>query len=279
MINLTEQEFHLIETFVRKNYGINLEKKSALVQARLSLDIERKGYSSFQEYYSKIVSDPTGPECQHMIDKISTNHTFFFREPASFDHMRNVVVPALIRGGVKDIKVWSAAASTGQEIYTIAMLLDDMLSLHQDVTFHITGSDINQEVLNTARDAVYPDDELKHIPSIFHARYCNRNGDGTFAISPKLKKNVSLFKKNLALPFGVMSRYHMVFCRNVMIYFKNDTKQQMTSELHRVIYPGGFLYVGCTETVDSTKRLFQYVKTSVFARLDGAEAAVSNAGR
>lgn len=268
MISLNEPEFRQIVEFVKAEYGINLEKKFALVQARLSLDIERKGYRSFKEYFAKIIANPGSPECQHMIDSLSTNHTFFFREPASFDHMKSEALPELIQNGVKNIRIWSAAASTGQEIYTIAMILDDALSLHRGVTFQITGSDINQEVLQTAREAVYPVGELAKIPSCFHARYCVKRDKDTFEIARHLRDKVSLHRRNLALPFGAIYKFHLIFCRNVMIYFGREAKERLTKELHRAIYPGGYLYVGGTETVDPERRFFRYVKPSVFARID-----------
>ena len=270
MICLTEQEFHKIEKFVRDNFGINLEKKFALIQARLSLDIERRGYSSFEEYYQTVASNPHGQECQHMVDKLSTNHTFFFREPVSFDHMSQVALPELIKKGVDEIRVWSAAASTGQEIYSIAMVLDEALSLYGKADFVLTGSDINEEALATAENGIYPIAELARIPQKFRQRYCVKHSNGTFEIAPFLRKHVSFHLKNLVRPFGVMQKMHFVYCRNVMIYFKADVKQKLTEELNRVILTGGYLYIGSTETIDPAKRFFKYIKPSVFAKVGGA---------
>lgn len=267
MLVLNEREFLRAVSFVRDNYGINLEKKYALVQARLALDIEHKGYSSFAEYFDVVFANPHGAESQSMIDKISTNHTFFFREPRCFEHMKNVAVPAFVRQGIRHICIWSAASSSGQECYTIAMILDDLLkSRYGGVSFSILGTDVNSVVLKTAAEGIYPAAEIQKIPPSFQKRYCVRRQDGDYEISPALKSLISWKKVNLIEPLRGIFRYHLLFCRNVMIYFDAATKEDLAKRLHKAIFNDGYLYLGSTETVDPARKYFTYISPSVFAR-------------
>ncbi len=267
MIPLDDHEFYRAVEYVRAHYGINLEKKMALVQARLSLDIERKGYRSFKEYFDKVFAAPQSLEAQQMIDKISTNHTFFFREPSCFEHMKKAALPELLKRGTKQISIWSAAASTGQECYSIAMLLDDYLRMHKtEASFRIVGTDINSQVLRTAADGVYPQSEFFKIPSLYRSRYCIQRSDGFFEICADLKSRISWHKNNLVDPKNAVFRYHLIFCRNVMIYFDAPTKQRLMQRLHRAIYDDGYLYLGGTETVDPGRKYFTYISPSIFLK-------------
>lgn len=267
MISLNECEFHRVVEFVKLHYGINLEKKYALVQARLALEIEREGYTSFRTYFDEVFAAPNGAAAQAMIDKLSTNHTFFFREPASFDHLVQSAFPEFVRRGLRHVLIWSAAASTGQECYTIAMLLDEYCRTSgADISFSVVGSDINSQVLKTAAAGVYSAAELARIPSRLHSRCCLLRDNGSFAVAPEIKARVSWRRNNLVGPLSLVYRYHVIFCRNVMIYFDAATKQKLTQSLHRAMYEKGLLYIGNTETIDSTRRFFSSISPSVFLR-------------
>lgn len=267
MITLDEKEFHRVVVFVRDRYGINLEKKFALVQARLSLDIERKGFTSFKEYFDSIFSDPKSLECQNMIDKLSTNHTFFFRETACIEHMRRSAIPEMLKDGVSNFLIWCAASSSGQECYSIAMVLEDMLSLSPGLfSYSITGSDINTQVLSKARAGVYPLPELDKIPLSYQKRFCRIRSDGYFEVSDELKRRMFWFRQNLMQPFILSRTYHIIFCRNVMIYFDSDAKKKLVCSLNNVLRSGGYLYLGTTETADSRSDLFTHVAPSVLRR-------------
>ena len=266
MLVLGDREFARIADFVRENYGINLTKKIALIQGRLALDIERRGYPSFKAYFDEVIAHPGGTECQHLIDKLSTNHTFFFREPDCLEHMCRTAVPELVKKGVTQIDVWCAAAASGQECYTVAMVLAEALLLHRGVSYHILGSDINSEVLKKAAAGIYANAELQHIPPRFHKRYCRPVDDGHFEIVPALKERISWQQINLVKPPRTMKPQHLIFCRNVMIYFEPDVKEALTAELYRLVRDGGFVYIGNTETLDMKRTRFCYLGPSVFAK-------------
>ncbi len=267
MITLDEKEFRRIVVFVRDRYGINLEKKFALVQARLSLDIERRGFGSFKDYFDKIFSDPKSIECQCMIDKLSTNHTFFFRETGCINHMRRTAIPEMLKDGVNNFMIWCAASSSGQECYSVAMVLEDMLSLSPGrFSYSIMGSDINTQVLAAARAGVYPIAELEKIPSSYQKRFCRIRSDGFFEVSDELKRRMFWFRQNLMQPFTLSRTYHIIFCRNVMIYFAPEAKKKLIYSLNKVLRTGGYLYLGTTETADSHSELFTHVAPSILRR-------------
>ncbi len=267
MLAIDDRQFTRVAAFVRETYGIDLSKKRALIQSRLALDIERRGYSSFEQFFDAALRDPAGAECQHMIDKLSTNHTFFFREPACFAHMLSVALPALVARGKKTLHIWCAAAATGQECYTVAMLLEDALARHVGLDYHILGSDINCEVLEIAREGAYPASELANIPDGFQSRFCRKQGE-RFSVAPALKERIVWKQQNLLPPlngFGARA-FDLIFCRNVMIYFAPAVKEALTSELYRIVDDGGFVYVGSTETLDMKRTRFLYRQPSVFEK-------------
>lgn len=266
MLTVSDGDFSRIVDFVRENYGINLKKKRSLIQSRLALDVERRGYTSFGHYLDDIFAHPNSPECQHMIDRLSTNHTFFFREPSSLEHLRDVAVPALIARGVKHILIWCAAAASGQECYSIAMMMEAALYLRKDVSYHILASDINTDVLKVGERGVYPLAEMENIPSVFRRLYCKPLDDSSFEIAPELKDNISWQKINLVKPLDAVPQQHVIFCRNVMIYFEPDTKDALASELHRLLLDGGYVYVGNTETLDKSRTRFDYICPAVFEK-------------
>lgn len=266
LLTLNDRDFERIVRFVRENYGIELGKKRALIQGRMGLDIERRGFASFTQYLDAVLARPAGLECQHMIDKLSTNHTFFFREPGCFTHMRDVAVPALVRAGATRIDVWCAAVSTGQECYAAAMTLDEALAPYPRATYRILGSDVNTEVLAVARRGVYDAAQLEAIPKRYHSRYLRVREDGSFEIAERLREHIEWRRVNLVRSLAAIPQQHLVLCRNVMIYFAPDTKDALCAELHRITRDGGYVYVGSTETLDMKRMRFRYVEPSVFAK-------------
>lgn len=267
MLTLSDRQFQRIVCFVRDRYGINLIKKRALIQGRLALDIQRRGFSSFDAYFDDVIAHPGGAECQRMIDKLSTNHTFFFREPDCLAHMRDVAVPAFARSGVRRLDIWCAASSTGQECYSIAMTLED--ALHSlDMSYRILGSDINDQALAVAQAGVYDIRELAGIPEKYVKRFCVPRDERSFEISRALMERVTWKQINLAQPlrFFQNASFHLIFCRNVMIYFDASLKEAITDELHRIVRGDGFVYVGGTETLDMKRTRFQYLRPSVFEK-------------
>ena len=267
MIQISDGEFQRLVSFVRERYGINLEHKRELVVSRLSLELSRLGYTSYSRYLDQVISSPEGTQGQQMIDRLSTNHTYFFRDEHSLRHLTATAVPELLSRGCRHISIWCAAASSGQECYSIAMELDSCLSLSgPELSFSILGTDINKHVLDQARSGIYDNKELENIPSRFRRRYTRDQGDGSFAIAPQLRRRVQWQQKNLMQPFDFPRPQDLIFCRNVMIYFRPETRRQLVARLHQALQPGGYLYVGATESIDMERRYFRYIAPTVYRK-------------
>ncbi len=263
---LSDACFQRLVDFVIRRYGINLACKRALVEARLSFDISRRGFSSYEEYLKAVMANPSGTECQHMIDRLSTNHTYFFRETDCMQHMLKTALPSLCSQNSRELRIWCAAASSGQEPYTLAMLLEEELCVkRKDVTYSILATDINTEVLQIAQKAIYADSELKNIPQRY-LHYCQDNHNGSFAIEKAIRTHITWQQKNLMEPFGFRAPFDFIFCRNVMIYFQQDTRQKVTGALWQALRPNGYLYVGTTESIDLTRKLFRYIAPSIYQK-------------
>nr|MCR4924960.1 methyltransferase domain-containing protein [Clostridiales bacterium] len=251
MIKLNDREYQTFINFTKSRFGIDLEGKRELIESRLSFDLERNGYTSFTKYIELIMAQPNGVECQKMLNKITTNHTYFFREDDHFHHLQKIVIPEIAKRNLSySFNIWSAASSSGQEPYTAAMVVDDAIKkLRLNWTWSIIGSDISMNVLTKAKAGIYPANELEAIPSVYH-QYCKvNNANYTFEVSNDLKRNMNFKIQNLMEPFPYKDQFDIVFCRNVMIYFDKPTREQLIANIYKTVKPGGYLYVGTTESI------------------------------
>ena len=267
LLSLSETEFMQLVAFVRDRYGINLEKKRELVISRLSFHIHSRGYRSYGEYLREVTSNPDGDECQRMIDRLSTNHTYFFREMECLKHFIGKALPQLVREGTNPVRIWCAAASSGQECYTIAMEMKAALSFCSPSTnFTILATDVNSEVLAAGERGVYPEKELANIPERHRRLYTKSAGSGRFEIAESLRRHVVWDHRNLMDPFSFPYGFDAVFCRNVMFYFKPETREALVPKFCAVLKPGGCFYVGVTESVDRHRRYFSYIAPSIYRK-------------
>ena len=270
-MKMTDAEFSRLVTFVRDGYGINLEKKRELVESRLAFHLTQLGCPSYSQYLSAAEAAPDGPECREMIDRLSTNHTYFFREMDAVRDFIDVAAPAAFaRTGV--VSVWCAAASTGQECWTLAMELDSFVQLRSPSSrYSILATDVSCKALKTGEKGVYAASELEKIPVRFQSRCTRHAGASAFEIAPELRTHISWRRFNLMDNFAFPALFDAVFCRNVMFYFNVSTRETLLPKLSSVLKPGGRLYVGVTETVDRERRYFDYLAPSIY-RKKGASA-------
>lgn len=264
---ISDAEFNQLVTFVRDRYGINLEKKRELVISRLSFHISTRGYHSYAEYLREVTANPDGDECQRMIDRLSTNHTYFFRETECLRHFTTKALPELLKQRVDPLRIWCAAASSGQECYTIAMELKAALSLRAPATdFTILATDVNDEVLAVGERGVYAAKELDGIPEAYRRIYTRSAGKDGFEIEPALRRHVAWKRKNLMEPFVFQHRFDAIFCRNVMFYFRPETRDELMPKFSAALKPGGCFYVGVTESIDRHRRYFSYIAPSIYQK-------------
>ena len=270
MVEITNKDFQQFADYIKENYGINFkEEKKILVMGRLQAILQEKGITRFSEYLKELMGDKTGEDVVRMLDRITTNHTFFMREVDHFDFLKNTVLPELNKTiADRDLRIWCAASSTGEEPYTLAMILQDFFE-QQPVIWDkkILATDLSSKALTTAMEGVYSLEEVNPLPPIWKSRYFKKRQDGTMEICPELKQEVIFRKFNLMeKKFPFRRKFHVIFCRNVMIYFDLPTRTELVQKMYDFLEPGGYLFVGHSESVNRTESEFQYVMPSVYQK-------------
>ncbi|MCC7415901.1 MAG: protein-glutamate O-methyltransferase CheR [Acidobacteria bacterium] len=269
---LGAEEFRWICRFLRDRTGISLrDGKQAMVMGRLEKRLRRLGLSSYGAYFARLGKPGEEAETRIAIDLLTTNETFFFREPKHFDFLRETIVPAHPRSRL--LRVWSAASSSGEEAYTIAMTLAEHLP---DGGWEVVGTDISTRVLETARGGLYPIAAAQKIPVALLRRYCLKGCDeyeGYLRIGPELRSRVAFVHANLLQPLQGLGVFDVVFLRNVMIYFDVDTKQDLLRRIAAVMRPGAYLFTSHSESLSGLDTGFEVVAPSIYRRPEDAARA------
>ena len=247
--SISDQDFARFQSLLHKLAGIYLApSKKVLLVGRLSKRLRALGLDSFADYYRLVASGNDAQELQTMVDLLTTNETYFFREPKHFDFLAEHILPACRPAG--SVEVWSAACSSGEEPYTLAMVLAENLG---STPWKITASDISTQVLERARRGHYPLERSRGIPQALLRKYCLkgvREQAGTFLISRELRSRISFMQVNLVEPPPAVGPMDVIFLRNVMIYFDQDTKRKVVANLLTRLKPGGWFIVGHSETLN-----------------------------
>lgn len=268
---LKDSEFNRIIAYVKSNYGIDLSQKRVLVDGRLRPYLLRNGYDTVDEFLAKIRSNPQGEEAKNLINVLTTNHTYFMRESGHFDYLTRVVLPywKARLTATKDFRIWSAASSTGEEPYTLAMVLMDYFGLeHKAWDTKVLATDISTKVLEHAVNGVYLKEQIDPLPEKWKRRFFKQVGTEEFRAIDELRQQVIFRRFNLMNQFPFKKRFHVVFLRNVMIYFQDDVKYNLVDKVYNHMEPGGYLFIGTTESLDKGKMRFQYVQPSIYRKAE-----------
>lgn len=269
---ITDSEFQRIVSYMHKNYGIDLSQKRVLVGGRLENYLARNGYASCDEYMAKVENNPGGEEATDIVNALTTNHTYFMRESEHFDFMQKTVLPwaKAKAAATKDLRIWCGASSTGEEPYTLAMVLMDYFGLeHSSWDTKVLATDISTRVLAHAARGIYLKEDIDPLPSKWKQRYFKQISAEEYQVKDVLKNELIFRQFNLMNPLPFRKRFHIVFLRNVMIYFPNETKHQLVQRIYDCMEPGGYLFIGTTESLDRHKINFQYVQPSVYRKQEG----------
>jgi len=270
MITISDEEFHKLAKYIKTNYGINLkEEKRTLVTGRLDQVLAQNNFSSFSEYYDYVVSDKTGQAAATLVNKITTNHTFFMREADHFYYFRDKVLPYLAQSVKdRDLRIWSAGCSTGEEPYTLAMILDEFFDKEKaSWDTKVLATDISGRVLEQAARAVYPKEEITMLPPHWKLNYFHTLNNGDTELKDRIKSGVIFRKFNLMEEhFPFKKKFHVIFCRNVMIYFDNATKQELVRKFYQITEPGGYLFIGHSESLNREETEYRYVMPAVYRK-------------
>lgn len=268
----TQSDFETISNLVHAHAGIVMPpEKAMLIFSRLTKLLRQRGITSFKDYVAIIRTDSA--ERRQAIEALTTNHTFFFREPHHFEHFRSEVRPALIdklRAGGR-VRMWSSASSSGQEVYSLAMtLLGTERSLFQQILggdIALLATDLAQKVLDEGSRGEYPIEQLREIPSEL-SNIWTRTTKSSFQIDPRLVNLVRFRRLNLLDAWPIKNRFDVIFCRNVTIYFDEPTKEVLLGRLADQLLPGGILYIGHSERIpESVAPQFAPVGQTAFRKL------------
>ena len=268
MLYITDEEFSAISTYFKNSYGVNLTSKKPLVEGRLSNYVEQMGYANYMDFFEFAKKNPTGNDMSMLINKLTTNHTYFWRESEHFIFFRDKVLPWVDKTlKSKDLRVWSAGCSSGQEPYTLAMITQDYLgSAASSWDSSLLASDISDKALLTAKEGVYLREELEEIPKPWLNTYFNKLDDDRYMVSERIKKQVSYRNFNLLSPFNFKKPFHTIYCRNVMIYFDTPTRNEVIAKFYDALMPGGYFLISHSESLSSCEHKFKYVMPSVYQK-------------
>ena len=268
---MTHAEYQKLAKLIYSVSGIALkESKQALLNSRLGGMLAQSGRKSFSEYYDILVSDKSGALVAALVDRVTTNHTYFMRESAHFNYFKATVLPYLKQTVAdRDLRTWCAACSSGEEAYTLAMLMDEFFELEKARwDCKILATDLSDKVLKEAISGVYSADRIQPLPAMWKQRYFKHRGDDQFEVQDWLKKEVIYRRFNLidkVYPFK--RKFHVIFCRNVMIYFDAATRNQIIDKFYEITEPGGYLFIGHSESVDRSKSAYKYVMPAVYRKM------------
>lgn len=271
MPEMTEAEYHKLAQLIYSVSGISLkDSKQALLTSRLAGVLAQSGRKSFTDYYNSLIADTSGASVAALVDRITTNHTYFMREPAHFNFFRDTVLPHLKKTVAdRDLRVWSAACSTGEEPYTLAMILDEFLDTEKSRwDCQVLATDLSEKVLKDASRGVYTAERIEPLPPMWKQRYLRRLPDGNYEIMDRIKKEVIYRRFNLIEPvYPFRKKFHVIFCRNVMIYFDAETRAAIINKLYDMTEPGGYLFIGHSEAIDRAKSKYKYVLPAVYRKI------------
>lgn len=270
MLTITDKEFRQLADYIKLNYGIHLkEEKQSLITGRLHNVLIQKNFNNFTDYYRYVVSDKTGDAVINLIDKITTNHTFFMREADHFYFFRDVVLPFLAENvKSKDLRIWSAGCSSGEEPYTLAMIIDEYFGKGKMLwNSKILATDISSKVLGEASKGEYVNEDIAALPSSWKLNYFKKLDNEKSAIVDRIRNEIIFRRFNLIdQVFPFKKKFHVIFCRNVMIYFDTKTKLELINKFYDLTEYGGYLFVGHSESFNRGETRFRYVMPAVYRK-------------
>ena len=249
MIGITDEEFKTIRDFVYVETGITLnENKKSMIDSRFQSILTRENISNYSEYFNRKLQNKNSSEYEEFIHKITTHHTFFYREDKHYEYMVNSILP-WIESTVNDydVRIWSAGCSTGEEPYTLAFYLDEYFK-RGIWDKKILATDISLEALKKASNGIYLRKSLEKLPKKYLTKYFKKMGN-EYKISEKITREIIFGKVNLMDAFKFKKKFHIIFCRNVMIYFNQKTREELIKKFETYLVEGGYLIIGATESI------------------------------
>lgn len=253
---------------MRDTYGINLEKKKVLIECRMTKELKRRQVESFSEYMNLLRKDKEGKLAGEMVNRLTTNYTYFMREPVHFEILDRTIFQELFHKKAYGMgNIWCAGCATGEECYTLAMALEEhKANGGQLVDIRILATDISDEVLELAKKGVYSMKELEGLPAGWRQKYCRKDSEKYFAVDESLKRNIRFRNHNLMTPISNPGKFDLILCRNVMIYFDRDSRSKLVKLLEDSLNPGGYLLIGHAELLSAEETQLEPVYPAVYKK-------------
>jgi len=274
VVKMSPAEFSKISAFIFTEYGIKLPPaKKTMLESRLQKRLRELNISSFKSYFDYVFSNEgRKEELINMVNVITTNKTDFFREADHFDYLSKNVLPEWIRENPgRTMKFWSAGCSSGEEPYTISMVMNDYSACYPPIDYSIFATDLSTDVLNKAITAVYHEDRIEALPLTIKRKYFLKSKDATnrtVRISPELRKKVMFQRLNFMDGiYNVPSPFDVIFCRNVLIYFSKETQEEVIKKLVSKLKTGGYFFLGHSESVTHMNVPLFQIKPTIFKKL------------
>ncbi|HOO55599.1 MAG TPA: protein-glutamate O-methyltransferase CheR [bacterium] len=252
MIQLTDKQLMMFRDLIFDSSGLWFgDSKLSILGNRIKTRIREYGAESPDYYFKAISSDDDRGELSHLINLVTTNETYFYRSESQMDSFRNIILPNLaekkVAEGNRDLRIWSAGCSTGEEPYTIAMCMLETIRFHSIWNFYIYATDISTEVLTKAMEGKYSKRSIEKLPEEYLTKYFTYR-DGTYQINNTIKKLVEFDYQNLIDAY-YEDGFDVIFCRNVLIYFKDKSKREILNRFYDSMNDGGYLFLGATEMI------------------------------
>ncbi len=265
-MQLTPESFARIRDTLYQISGIKLESgKEELVKARLVKILNRLELQDVESYLELVKRDTSGEELKRMVDVLTTNKTSFFRENEHFEFLRRTIAPGWA-AATGPLRLWCAGCSSGEEPYTLAIVLAECLPAGRFAQLALLATDISLRVLDTARAAEYPDELVAELPRELRRRHFEPGAPGRQRVRAELRKHISFARLNLMGPWPMQGPFDALFCRNVMIYFDKPTQESLVNRYHALLRPGGYMFVSRTESLAGVQHPFEYVEPGVYRR-------------
>jgi chemotaxis protein methyltransferase CheR len=274
MMKMTDREFQQLRELVYERLGISLtKKKRSMLIGRLQKLLRTSGFKNFQEYYEYLVNDSSMTAMTELINRVTTNYSFFYRGKSHFEHLAQVVFPEVVESlkkrNSKDLRIWTAGCSTGEEPYMLIMLMREFFGKGYGLwDGGVLATDISEKALTFALQGIYPEDRTKEVPVHLKNKFFKKLDDGQMAVKDNIKREVLFRKfnlKNKHYPFK--KPFQIIFCRNVMIYFDKQTRDILLRRFYENTEPGGYLFIGHSETLGREQNLYKYIMPAVYKRI------------
>ncbi|GJM24315.1 MAG: chemotaxis protein methyltransferase [Phycisphaerae bacterium] len=273
--DLTKEEYELFRELIYDKSGINLgTEKMQLLSSRLTKLLRKENYAAFRDYHKAVVADKSGVELSRLLDAVSTNTTHLFREISHFNFLTE-----LIKKWTSDkkwcavnreLRIWSAGCSSGEEPHSLAMVVHDLLNNHPSVKPRILATDISTQVLGQARRGQFVTERAKSVPPAYRSRYLKKVKSGSNEVleaSSEIRNLIKFSRFNLMTPtFPFRLGFHVIFCRNVMIYFDQRTQEGLVNRYAKSLAPGGHLMIGHSESLNGINQPLAYVEPTIYRR-------------